>query len=244
MRTLLVLALAGCSNSSLTINSDGGGDLSAGGGDLKGADLAGADLTATATGDLAGVTCDQVAAAITSFISSHQTCLQDRDCSLLLTGCGLPAVCGGVIALDPTSASLPSLFAQWKQMQCMGACPPCALLRSEPVCQMGKCALVPTLMSTAPVGDGCTTMGECASSVQCIASGPLFALEGDCSLAQCDTLNRQCPAESDCEREPMDGVSYCLRRCVPSGWDCRSGFVCCPRPGLPGEGWCHPTGDC
>lgn len=100
----------------------------------------------------------------------------------------------------------------------------------------------PCAESTAPLGDPCTSDGDCTTGMVCLGTPerPVFA-GGYCSKVACTT-------DADCGELGLCGLVFgeavCLRRC-DSNNDCRQTYMCVP---FEGEGACIPPckndGDC
>lgn len=188
--------------------------------------------------DLAGLSCGEIAQAVTAWLDGHTQCTADADCTIVATGCGLPEPCGAPVDQSAVGPYLSSLLDGWRAEKCEQPCGLFCPFIGRAVCVDGTCRAGGPV-TPKPVGDPCTSDGECATG-QCVteaASGGFFP-GGICTIRNCDSkLITACPAGSSCQvAGAPDGASYCLKDCCArcNTVQCRDGYACCGNPQMDG----------
>ncbi len=213
---LLALAAAGCATQPIPGGGDGGGDSGA------------------------PASCGDVAAEVSQWLASHESCTVDNDCTTLSTACGLPGACGTIADTGAPGAHLDGLVAAWTNGHCGPDFCPCP---AQPACKVGcndgACGC--KQLGTRPLGAPCAHDADCAGG-RCL-TGPDYP-NGYCS-ADCSG-EVACPAGAVCTAFG-GGPFHCYGPCMIDS-DCRvaDGLVCCFTCGMQhycgpkAESACHP----
>lgn len=190
--------------------------------------------------DGASLSCNDISQRVQQILAEHLSCASDKDCTIVVTACGLPGDCDtdGVYANQEwRTAEMDRLIGDWTLRLCGPKA--CVCPRGpvrEPACNRGVCG-PKAVAGNQPIGAACAADADCQSG-QCLTEAEDKRFSGGyCTLKNCDKLGAACPTGSACK--PIGPSSYiCLQTCDAMR-TCRAGYGCCgPGPAI--AGWCSP----